>query len=106
MKNFVAEGDTVSLVAPNGAQAGTIVFINDLYGVAVNTVNSGGTVHLKRTGVFDVEKTYAQAWEAGEAVYWVPNTGKVSNSGSGNIFLGYALADAANPSDYGRIVIV
>lgn len=106
MKNFIQEGDVIKVAAPYdvasgaGAQVGTALF-----GVAVATAASGADVQLMREGVFELAKTSAQAWTVGDKIYW-DNTNKVATStASTNLYIGLAVAAAANPSSTGRVLL-
>lgn len=104
MKNFVQKGDSLTVVAPSGGfTAGVLYIVNELVGVAATTVLEGESGVLVTEGVFDLEKTSAQAWAVGEEIFRLTN-GKCANaSATGAVKIGIATAVAANPSSTGNV---
>lgn len=104
-KNFVQCGDTMTGIAPSGGcVSGGLYKIGALIGVCIVSVAEGAEVELKTTGVWDLAKTSAQAWTAGDAIYMIPGTRLLTNvAGTGNFLVGYAPIAAANPSATGRV---
>ena len=102
MKNFVQVGDIVEVVAPSEVTSGDIVVVGTLAGVAVKDAASGAPVNIQTRGVFDLPKTEEQAWTQGAAIY-VTSAGLATTASSGNTLIGHAVADAANPSAFGRV---
>ena len=104
MKNFVQHGDMVTITASAAIKSGDLVRVNSLVGVAAQNGASGDKVEIKTAGVFDLAKTSAQAWSAGNPIYAVAATNVLTNvPGTGNYLVGVAVADAANPSSTGRV---
>jgi predicted RecA/RadA family phage recombinase len=104
MKNFVQHGDMVTVTAAGTIASGDLVRINSLIGVAATSATTGEAVEIKTSGVFDLPKTSAQAWSAGQPVYMISGTGLLTNvAGTGNYLAGVAVLDAANPSATGRV---
>jgi predicted RecA/RadA family phage recombinase len=105
MKNFVQEGDVIAVAAPYDVAGGAGAQVGSLFGVAIATALSGALVQLAKEGVFDLAKTSAQAWGVGDRIYW-DNTNKVcTNVPGSNLFIGWALAVATNPSSTGRVLL-
>lgn len=104
MKNFIQDGDTLSLPAPYDVASGAGAQIGNLFGVAVNDVLSGADGEFLLTGVIDLPKVSAQAWSSiGTLIYW-DNTDKVcTTTASTNLCIGVNVAAAANPSATGRV---
>ena len=106
MKNFVQHGDMITITASAAIKSGDLVRVNSLIGVAAQDGASGDKVEIKTAGVFDLAKTSAQAWSAGNPIYAVAATNVLTNvPGTGNYLVGVAVADAANPSPTGRVRI-
>lgn len=104
MKNFVQHGDMVTITAAAAITSGQLVRANSLIGVAATDAASGEEVELKTTGVFDLDKTSAQAWAVGNPIYMIAASGLLTNvAGTGNYLVGVAVAAAANPSSTGRV---
>ncbi|HWJ72588.1 MAG TPA: DUF2190 family protein [Kaistia sp.] len=104
MKNFIQEGDVLTLPAPTGGVvSGQAYLIGVLFGVAMASAAEGADFPFKTTGVVELPKTSALAIAVGDALYW-DNTNRVLNkTASGNTLVGGAVAAAANPSATARI---
>ena len=104
MKNFVQHGDLVTIIAAAAIASGDLVRVNSLVGVAATSAAIGESTELKTTGVFDLPKTSAQAWAAGNPVYMIAGSDLLTNvPGTGNFLVGVATAAAVNPSAVGRV---
>lgn len=104
MKNFKQHGDMITIIAAAAIASGALVRANSLIGVAATDAAIGEEVEIKTTGVFDLPKTSAQAWEVGQPIYMIAASGLLTNvAGTGNYLVGVAVADAANPSSTGRV---
>jgi predicted RecA/RadA family phage recombinase len=57
MKNYVQDGDTLTVTAPAAVASGDFVQVGRIRGVAVTSAASGAQVELKTTGVFSIPKT-------------------------------------------------
>ncbi|WP_313194608.1 DUF2190 family protein [Shinella zoogloeoides] len=105
MKNFLQPGDALDCVAPSGGVvSGTPVIIGSLIGIASVTAAEGAPFTLQRKGVYRLPKTSAQAWTQGAKIYWTSG-GKATTADSGNTLIGIAAAAAANPSDFGDVLL-
>ncbi len=91
MKNFVQEGETLTLTAPYAVTSGLGALVGSIFGVAVGDVANGAEGEFKVEGVFDLVKAASQAWTVGAKVYW-DNTNKVcTTTASGNTLIGVAV---------------
>lgn len=105
MKNYLQQGDTVTVAAPYALAAGQGALVGALFGVAQNAAAAGAECELKRTGVFTLTKTNAQAWAAGARLYWDNAAREVTTVANANVLVGVALAAAANPSATGTVLL-
>lgn len=110
MKNFRAAGDILTVTAPYDVVSGAGVLVGDIFGIAQTDAAEGDPVAIKTTGVFELNKTAAQAWTAGAVVYWNdevgtagPGDGEVTTSSGSNTLIGVAVEAAANPTDTGLV---
>mgnify|MGYP002716177526 FL=1 len=104
MKNFKQHGDMITILAAAAIASGQLVRANSLIGVAATDAAIGEEVEIKTTGVFDLTKTSAQAWQVGQPIYMIAASGVLTNAaGTGNYLVGVAVAAAANPSATGRV---
>lgn len=103
-KNFVQPGQVLTLTAPTGGVvSGNAYLIGALLCIALGTAAQGEQFEAQVTGVWRLPKTAAQAWTEGAAVYWNTTTKLATTTATGNTFIGHAVADAANPSDFGHV---
>jgi predicted RecA/RadA family phage recombinase len=106
MKNYVQEGDALTLTAPSGGvTAGNAMAIGDLVGIVANTAAEGETFVLNRGSVFDVpNKAGSLAIAVGDIVY-VTSAFAVNKTSSGNKRLGLAVAAAASDATVVRVLV-
>ena len=106
MKNFVSDGEILLVTAPYNASSGTGVQVGSyVFGVACTDLVSGALGQIQIEGVFDMAKVSAQAWTAGDTIYWDNSARNCTTTASSNLPIGYAVADAANPSSTGRVML-
>lgn len=103
MKNFVQDGEVITLPAPYDVASGAGLLVGTIVGIATNTALSGADVEVQTCGVFDVAKVSAQAWTVGATIYWDNAAKNFTTVSSANTKAGVAVAVAANPSAVGRI---
>lgn len=95
MKNFVQEGNTVTLTAPTGGVlSGAGVVVGNLFGVAAYDAIEDAEVEVQVVGVFTLPKGAGVINEG--AIVWWNNTAKaVSNvTGAGYFPIGVAVEGA------------
>jgi predicted RecA/RadA family phage recombinase len=105
MKNYIQEGDTLTLLAPADVLSGAGVLVGSIFGIASGDALSGAEVEVMTEGVFDVAKVSAQAWTQGAKIYW-DNATKLATTtaaSGANALIGVAVLAAANPSATGRV---
>lgn len=98
MKNFVQEGEVVTLAAPYNRLSGEGALVGSIFGVAVNDVLSTVSGEFVTEGVFTLPKTSALAIAIGDEVYWDNSAKEVNKTSGGNTLVGVAVSTAANPS--------
>lgn len=103
MKNFVQNGETLTLTAPYDVLSGAGMLVGALFGVACFDALSGAVVEAKTVGVFDLKKVSAQAWTLGAKIYWDNSAKNATTTAAGNTLIGAAAAAADNPSATGRV---
>lgn len=96
MKNYVQEGNIITVAAPYAVASGAGALVGTLFGVAQTAAASGEQVPLVVRGVFTLPKAASQAWTVGAAIYW-DNTAKVCTTvTTSNTLIGKATAAVAN----------
>lgn len=93
MKNFVQEGDVITLTAPSGGYTGgQLVVVGSLVGVATSTVAEGGLCAVSVEGVYTIPKA-APALTVGTKVY--SNAGAAVTTTNTDTYVGIVVKAAA-----------
>lgn len=104
MKNYIQEGEIVTLTAPYDVASGGGALVGALFGVAVTTVANGSEGEFSIEGAYSLPKA-SGALAQGAKVYW-DNTNKVvTGTASGNTLIGCALKAAAS-GDASAVVLL
>ena len=103
MKNFIQDGDVVSVAAPYDVTSGAGALVGSLFGVAVDDATTANQVQLKTSGVFTLPKATGQAWTVGAKLYWDDTNKNCTTTASGNTLVGVALAAAASGGTAGTV---
>jgi predicted RecA/RadA family phage recombinase len=103
MKNFIQDGNVLTLTAPYAVASGAAFKVGSIVAVATKAVGSGETVEGLTTGVVEVAKVSAQAWSVGAPIYWDDTAKLFTTTSTSNTLAGVATAVAANPSSVGRV---
>lgn len=106
MKNYVQEGEVLTLTAPYDVASGGGCLVGETFGVASGAVASGAAGEFATEGVFDLAKTGSQAWTQGAPIYW-DNAGKLCTTTVGsNKLIGYAAQAQQAADTVGRVVVM
>ena len=105
MKNFIQDGETITLAAPADVVSGGVVVVGSIVGVASVTALSGADVEVQTEGVFELTKVTTDAIVQGDKVYWDSGVGKLTKTpGTGSKpLVGYAINAAANGTTIVRV---
>jgi predicted RecA/RadA family phage recombinase len=98
MKNYVQEGDVITVPAPYAVTSGQGVLIGSLFGVAGCDAASGANVEIVPEGVFDITANVADVATAGTKAYWDNVNRRITTPAAGNQLVG-ALTLAKGGSD-------
>jgi predicted RecA/RadA family phage recombinase len=99
-KNFIQNGNTVTLTAPAAVKSGDLIVVGALAGVCAYDADSGAEVEVSLTGVWELPKAAPGAINEG-AIVWFDNTTNhnvVNASATGMFPIGVAVR-AAGSSD-------
>lgn len=99
MKNFVQEGDSLTLT-PGAAVASGVgyLFGAALFGVAKTDVANGVAGDFLVEGVVEIAKTSALAISVGDRLFWDATNKVVNKTSTAQQCVGIAVEAAANPS--------
>ena len=104
MKNYIANGNVVTMTAPYAVNSGDGLLVGSLFGVAQTTAAIGASVEAVVDGVVDLTKVSAQAWATvGLLIYWDGAAKNATTTSTSNKLIGVNIATAANPSATGRV---
>jgi len=94
MRNFVQDGDVLTLTAPaGGVVAGVLYVIGNLPVVATHDAAAGQRFTGKVEGVFDLAKVGSQAWTPGARINWNTATNQATTATTAGFFpIGVAVA--------------
>lgn len=93
--NYVQEGCTVTLTAPDGGvTSGQGIIIGSIFGVCSFDAAAGAPVEVNREGVWDLPKATGAVSE-GDEIYWSTSAANATTQGTGNYFIGAAVAAAS-----------
>lgn len=98
MKNFVQEGNTLTVAAPGTVASGDLVVVGSIIGVAATDAASTEEVEVDTVGVFTLPKVTTDVVAAGDKLYWDSGAGKLTKTaGTGSKpLVGLATAAAGN----------
>lgn len=93
MKNYVQEGETLSLASPAAVLSGALAIVGMIAGVAAADYANAAPGEFQTTGVFNLPKATGVTFAAGDKVYWDAGAAKVTTSGR---WIGVATAAAVS----------
>ena len=97
MKNYIQDGDIITVTAPAAVASGDFVQVGRIRGIAVTSAASGALVELQTTGVFTIPKLGSEEFASvGLPVYCVLADNGVKKvttaSTTANVLVGINLA--------------
>jgi len=96
MKNYVQQGQVLTLSAPGAVVSGQYVTVGAIRGVAAYDAASGEPVELATEGVFTLPKVAAEDIAVGDLLYWT-GTACTKTAGTGSKpLVGVAVRPASN----------
>lgn len=103
-KNFIQDGDLVTIPAPADIASGALLIAGSLIGVTANSAKSGELVPVHRAGVWALPKA-AGAIALGAKVYWVAANSNLSTTSVGNTLVGIARDAAADAATTVNVIL-
>ena len=98
MKNYVQEGNTITVTAPATVTSGQLVVVGSIMGVAAFDAASGADVEITVEGVLELPKVTTDVVAQGDKLYWDSGLVKLTKTaGTGSKpMVGVATAAAGN----------
>ena len=104
---YVQQGLAIDYIPETDINAGDVVILGDLTGIAKLDIKAGERGALALVGVFDVPKTTGEgtALVTGGIVFWDTENKVVTVTGGENKYLGKVIADAGDDDATVRVII-
>lgn len=96
MKNYVQQGDTLTLTAPYAVNSGDAVLVGKIFAVAVASVASGADGEFVAEGVFDLPALSTDTPAQGAVLYWDNTNKRLTTTATSNTRVGVATVAKAN----------
>ena len=104
MKNFVQNGDMISVTAPAGGIASRQgIVVGSLFCVAAKAAAEGESVEIATVGVYELPKAPATVIAQGARVAWDETAKQVVPPGAGLYPIGVAVLAAGNGATVARV---
>lgn len=103
MRNFIQQGDIITVIAPVALSSGQGVLIGNLFGVATTDAVAGGSLELATQGVFTLPKAANIALDACARVSWDAANNQIVAPASGMVPIGTVILAAANGTTSARV---
>lgn len=92
MKNYIAPGDVVEVVAGGTVASGSVQKVGQMIGVAMKGASSGETYPLLVKGAVEIPSVNSIDWDVGDLVYYVNASGLVDKtSASAKKIIGHCI---------------
>lgn len=88
MKNFIQEGDVITVVAPYALASGDGCLVGSIFGVATNAAANGTSVEISIEGVVELKAASADTGAVGAKIYWDNAAKQLTTTAAGNALVG------------------
>lgn len=95
MRNHIADGRVLAVLATAAILGGSLVKVGDLVGVAATDIAAGESGSVAITSVYEVPKKAGIVAPQGAKLYLEAASGAITTTEAGNTFAGHAYAAAA-----------
>lgn len=99
MKNFIQDGDVLTLTAPSAVVSGTPYLFGGLLVVAQADAAEDEQFAAATEGVFELAKKTTDVMTAGAQIYWDNGNSEFTTDDSGNYSVGTCVEDAGNGAE-------
>lgn len=105
MKNYVQEGEVITLIAPYARLAGEGAKVANIFGVAINDVAISVAGEFAVEGVFDIKALSTDVIAQGTKVYWDDTAKNITAVVGANLLVGAVTAAKANGELTARVYL-
>ena len=103
MRNFVQDGNTITLPAPSGGvKSGDPILVGSIFGIAAYSAAEAAPVEVSLVGVYDLGKD-GTTLNQGAPAYWDAATSKVTATAVANTLIGSAVVTAGGSATSVRV---
>ena len=95
MKNYIQQGDTLTLTAPYAVNAGDAVLVGKIFGVAIASIAAGADGEFVTEGVVDLPARGTDTPAQGAVLYWDSTNKRLTTTATSNTRVGVATAAKA-----------
>ena len=88
MKNYVQDGETITLPAPYAVASGDGLLVGSIFGVAANAAANGANVEAKINGVYELTTLSTDTATPGTKAYWDNTNKRVTTTLTSNSLIG------------------
>lgn len=96
MKNYVQDGETITLVAPYALASGDGALVGSFFVIAANAAANGATFEGKTNGVYAITALSTDTGTVGTKVYWDNTNKRITTTAAGNSLVGALTVAKAN----------
>jgi predicted RecA/RadA family phage recombinase len=105
MKNFVQDGDVITVPAPRALTSGQGVLVGSLFGVATCDAANGANVDIMPEGVFDIAAATADTGAPGTHMYWDDTNHRLTTTATNNVLVGCLTAAKGGSDTTARVYL-
>ncbi len=96
MKNYVQDGDVVTIAAPRALASGEGVLLNAMFAVATQAAANGATVEVVTDGVVELTALSTDTAAVGIKAYWDNTNFRVTTTVGSNSLIGVFVVAKTN----------
>jgi predicted RecA/RadA family phage recombinase len=103
MKNYVQDGENLTVTAPYALPSGGGCKVGLIFGVATTDAAIGAAVELQLEGVVDLTALGTDTGIPGDVIYWDDANKRLTTTSAGNTKVGVLTAAKANGATSARV---
>lgn len=88
MRNFIQDGDVLTVAAPYDVASGAGMQVGSFFGVASAAALSGATVEMSLEGVYELTALGTDTGSVGTIVYWDNTNKRITTTVGSNLKVG------------------
>lgn len=105
MKGYIADGETIDVVAASDLAAGDLVIVGTLVGVAIDDTLTGATAVVRIAGVVEVPKEASLDVSQGDLLYCDVTSGELDKTATAQTLAGHAYEDSGVAATTVKVIL-